>query len=199
MFEISLGNDLPVPLNLCPLPMSILNFFRRVNQMIFLKTSSSNEEKNNSNKIKADNSLHMNIGRIINTVNNQSRRSSASSVTNEKNPGRKRSSVLLNGKLTYKIVIERIVKRFLLYYSNRHGLTNSKEQLQFREVKNDIASFRFEVSYQVDQLDELADALAQSMDQFNGDLKKSFDIEHIKKHQQFKSAIPSHDDTHIKS
>lgn len=171
-------------MNLCPLPMSILNLFHRLKQTIFLKKSSCKEENQNSGKITEDNPLHMNIGRIINIVNNQSKRTSMSSVTNEKNPNRKRSSLLLNGKLTYKIVIQRMVKRFLLYYSNRHGLTNSKEELEFREVKNDIASFRFEVSYQVDQLDEITSSLGQSIDQFNGDLKKSFDFEQIKQYQQ---------------
>lgn len=155
--------------------MSLIHLFHRVKQMLSSHTSSSDEEKSTVE----ENSLHMNMGRIVNKVNNHSKQT----ATNERRLSRKRSSLLINGKLTYKIVIERIVKRFLLYYTNRHDSTKSKE-LEFRAVKNDIASFRFEVSYLIDRLDETNTSLIQSTDQFNKDLKKCFDFDKIKQHLQ---------------
>ena len=159
--------------------MSLIHLFHRIKRMLSSRQSSLNEES----KTTEENPLHMNMGRIVNRVNNHSKRIVAQ-AKNERRLSRKRSSLLLNGKLTYKIVIERIVKRFLLYYTNRHDSTNSKEELEFRAVKNDITSFRLEVSYLIDRLDETSTSLTQSINQFNGDLKKCFDFDKIKQHLQ---------------
>jgi hypothetical protein len=121
------------------------------------------------------------MGRIVNTVNNPKMKSGVLKI--RKVSMRKRSSNVFSEKLTYKIVIERMVKRFLLYYKNsRHGLDQTKEGLEFREIKNDISSFRLEVSYQIDEIDETSTSLIESMNKFHGNLKEHFDFEQIKHH-----------------
>ena len=79
------------------------------------------------------------------------------------------------GKLTYQIVIERIVKRFLLYYQNTHqGLEEKEGAFEFKEIKQDISSLRFELSHQVDQMEDLCSELVQTMKIFNGNLNDQF-------------------------
>ncbi len=165
-------------MNLFPSPTSIVNIFHRIKRMILSTKSSSKDEKKILKEKNEDNSLHINMGRIVNNVNNPNIKSGVL-----KNPNRKRSTIIFNDKLTYKIVIERIVKRFLLYYkNNRHGLDKTKDGLEFREIKNDISSFRFEVSYQIDQIDETTTSLIESMNKFHGNLNKHFDFKQIKHH-----------------
>ncbi|CAF0895090.1 unnamed protein product [Rotaria sordida] len=99
---------------------------------------------------------------------------------NEKIFKRKRSFIS-NENLTYKIVIERIVKRFLLYYKNNHvDVEQFKEGFEYREIKNDISSFTFELFYKIDTLDDTYTGLVQSMNKFNKNLKEYFDFEQIK-------------------
>ena len=53
----------------------------------------------------------------------------------------RRTSYVIHETLTYKIVIERIVKRFLLYYKHKHsGLDEDKDGFEFKEIKNDYFS-----------------------------------------------------------
>ena len=88
---------------------------------------------------------------------------------------------VIHEKLTYKIVIERIVKRFLLYYKNKHtGMHDTKEGLEFKEFKNDISSLRFELLNELDGFDELRLSLIEHMQKLNGDLQTYFDVEQIK-------------------
>lgn len=87
----------------------------------------------------------------------------------------------MNEQLTYKIVIERIVKRFLLYYKNKHiGLEDTNEGLEFKEFKNDISSLRFELLNEVDMLDDMGVSLLESMKKLHDDVNFNFDIEQMK-------------------
>ena len=183
---IFLGNTLPVPLNLCPSPTSIANVFHRIKRLIISNQSSHTNEKINVKEKKAENLLHINMGRIVNNVNNH--KSGAHESQKEKVFNRKRSFAINNEKLTYKVVIERIVKRFLLYYKNSHiGLEDEKDKSEFREVKNDIASFRFEVSYQIDILEETTSTILQSMNKFDENLNGYFDVEQMKQHLNYQA------------
>lgn len=92
-------------------------------------------------------------------------------------------SYVIHEKLTYKIVIERIVKRFLLYYKNKHLSNNeNNDGLEFKEFKNDVSSLRFELLNEIDILDEMKMSTIQSMRKLHDDLLKYFDIEQIKLH-----------------
>ncbi|CAF0906842.1 unnamed protein product [Rotaria sordida] len=152
-------NILPVPLNIFPSPRAIINLLNRIKQMITSKNVSRND--NNNNNIR-NNDIELNDFR------------------NEKIFKRKRSFIS-NENLTYKIVIERIVKRFLLYYKNNHvDVEQFKEGFEYREIKNDISSFTFELFYKIDTLDDTYTGLVQSMNKFNKNLKEYFDFEQIK-------------------
>ena len=92
-------------------------------------------------------------------------------------------SYVIPEQLTYKIVIERIVKRFLLYYKNKNaGINESNDGLEFKEFKNDISSLRFELLNEIDMVDEMRSSLIQLMKKLNNDLQKNFDFEQIKYH-----------------
>ncbi len=151
---------------MCPTPTSIMNFLHRIKRMISSNKFSRNET--NSNKNTAENPMHLNMSRIINKHNGK--------ILNRKR------SFIPNEKLTYKIVIERIVKRFLLYYKDRHGSDEKKTGFEFREIKNDLGSFHLEVFHEIDGLDEMRTSLVQSMNKFNDNLKEHFDFEQIKQH-----------------
>lgn len=175
LIDIFLGNDLPVPFNIIPSPTSIITFFKQIKQMIIDRKSLLNKKEKCLPKHKEENILHINMGRM-----NTNRNINSNSVKNGKHVTRKRSSIT-NKKLTYKIVIERIIKRFLLYYKDSHiGLDEVKDGFEFREVKNDIASFRFELSYQIDVLQDMQISLTESMKKFNENLNASFDIKSMK-------------------
>jgi len=99
---------------------------------------------------------------------------------NERIFARQRSYVH-HEKLTYKIVIERIVKRFLLYYKNKHMANDeNNDGLEFKEFKNDVSSLRFELLNEIDILDEMKMTTVQLMKKLQVDLDKHFNIEQIK-------------------
>jgi excinuclease UvrABC helicase subunit UvrB len=78
-------------------------------------------------------------------------------------------------------VIERIVKRFLLYYKNKHiGIDETNEGLEIRDIKNDVSSLRFELFNEVDNVDEMRTTITQLMKKLSDDLEEHFDIEQIK-------------------
>ena len=93
----------------------------------------------------------------------------------------RKQSLAFNEPLTYRIVIERIIKRFLLYYKNKH--TNSDENndgLEFKEFKNDISSLRFELLNELDMLDEMRTTLLDNASKLNEDFQNNFETEKIK-------------------
>jgi hypothetical protein len=169
---VFLGNTLPVPMNLCPSPASIIKLLKRLTSP---SKSSLNEETKNSITNKEENSLHLNMGHI-NNININNNGSKNKIIFNRKR------SIILNEKLTYKIVIERIVRRFLLYYKYNIDFDEVKDGLEFREIKNDIASFHVELSSEMDILNELRASLVQSMKKLNENLEKYFDLEQIKQY-----------------
>lgn len=172
---VFLGNALPVPLNILPSPTSMIEFFKRIKQMIICKKSSLNKEDKSSVKHTEGHFLHINMGQ----VNGKSSIGSAD-FKNEKIFNRKHT-MTYNENLTYKMVIERVIRRFLLYYNDNHiGLNEVKDGSEFREVKNDIISFRFEVSHQIDLLEEMQNSLIDSINTLNENMDECFDIKSIK-------------------
>ncbi len=145
--------------------------------MIFSNQSptTDNERANGNREDRLDD---LNIRRRNNNNNLQS--TQYDKFKNENIFGRQRSYVI-HEKLTYKIVIERIVKRFLLYYKNKHiGMDETNDGMELKEFKNDISSLRFELFNEVDILDEMRISIIQSMNKLNEDLQEHFDIEQLK-------------------
>ncbi|CAF2182186.1 unnamed protein product [Rotaria magnacalcarata] len=174
---------LPVPFNICSSPASIINLMKRITQMISTRRISKN---NNIKKIptqnRVENLLYLNIGGHPSNNDKMNTKSELDDFKNEKIFQRKRSYVA-NDSLTYKIVIERVVKRFLLYYKNsRIGLDEGQDALQLKEMKHDVASFSFELFHEIEGLVELKDTIKNSMNKLNKNLKDTFNLEQIKLH-----------------
>jgi hypothetical protein len=144
--------------------------------MIALKKFSRNQENKNSIENKDRYSIHLNLTRGIN------HNTESDGFKNETIFKRKRSHVS-SESLTYKIVIERVVKRFLLYYKDpRIVLNDAKNISEINEIRNDVSSFRFEISNGIDEIDEMRASLKQSMSKFNENLNDCFDLKQIQQH-----------------
>jgi hypothetical protein len=155
---------------MCPSPTSIINFFKRIKRKIYSKKIPLNLSK--KKLIEHKNEYSMNL--------NMAPRTNKNGMTSEK-ASKRRAIIFPDEKLTYKIVIERIVKRFLLYYKDTHiGLDEVKDAFEFKEVKQDIQSLRFELSNQLDGLDEMGTSIIQSMAKLNDTFDEHFDLELIK-------------------
>jgi hypothetical protein len=150
---------------------------KRIKKLIF-SNQSSTDDNERANGHKDDQLDDLNIRRR----NMNPHSTQHDQFKNERIFDRQRSYVI-HEKLTYKIVIERIVKRFLLYYKNKHiGMDESKDGLEFKEFKNDVSSLRFELFNEIDVLDEMHMSLIKLMKKLNNDLQTHFDIEQIKYH-----------------
>ncbi|CAF1402153.1 unnamed protein product [Rotaria sp. Silwood1] len=176
------GNTLPVPMNICPTPKSFIYLLKRIKSMIFSKNSSTNNNellnRNREDRLDDLNIRHRNNDN--NDINNRGTQNDR--FKNERIFDRQRSYVI-HETLTYKIVIERIIRRFLLYYKNKHiGMNETNDGLVVREVKNDVSSLRFELLNEVDMLDEMRSSIAEPMKKFNDNLRKNFDFEAIKQY-----------------
>jgi hypothetical protein len=150
---------------------------KRIKQRIFSNQSSADD---NEKAIKhTDDRLDgLNIRRRNNNINADS--TQHDKFKNQKIFDRQRSYVV-HENLTYRIVVERIVKRFLLYYKNKHiGIDETNDGLEFKELKNDISSLRFELLNEIDTFDEMRVSLIQLMTKFHEDLETHFDIKQIK-------------------
>ncbi|UJR22097.1 hypothetical protein I4U23_025163 [Adineta vaga] len=171
------GNTLPVPLNICPTPKTFIYQMKRIKRLLFPdKTSKKDNERANGNK--DDDLGDLNIRRRNDMINNKSTQHER--FKHEGIFNRQRSYVI-HEKLTYKIVIERIVKRFLLYYKNKHiGIDETNDGIEFKQFKNDISSLRFELFNEVNILDEMRQTLMQSMKKLDDNLHTHFDIEHMR-------------------
>jgi hypothetical protein len=164
-------------MNICPTPKSFIYLLKRIKRMIISDplTNDDVERVNGQNDDRLDD---LNIRRR--NINNYS--TQHEKFKNEKIFDRQRSYVVPE-KLTYKIVIERIVKRFLLYYKNKHtGINETNDGLEFKEFKNDISSLRFELLNEIDMVDEMRSSLIQLMKKLTNDLRTQFDFEQIKSH-----------------
>ncbi|CAF3201574.1 unnamed protein product [Rotaria socialis] len=174
---------LPVPFNICPSPTSIINLMKRIKQMISTRRITKN---NNVIKIptqnRLENLLYFNIEGHPSSNDKMNTESELDDFKNEKIFKRKNSDTA-NDSLTYKIVIERIVKRFLLYYRNsRIDLDEGQDALQLKEMKHDVTSFSFELFHEIEGLDELQDTIENSMNKLNNNFKNTFNLEQIKLH-----------------
>ncbi|CAF4051612.1 unnamed protein product [Adineta steineri] len=175
------GNTLPVPLNICPTPKSFVYQMKRLKQKLF-SDQSATDDNERANKDKEDQIGELNI-RHRNNVMNGGRSILHDNFENDRIFHHSRNQMMHEEKLTYKIVTERIVKRFLLYYKNKHNAMDEvNDGMEFKEFKNDISSLRFELFNEVDVLDEMRLSLIQSMKKLNDDLQGHFDIEQIKNH-----------------
>jgi hypothetical protein len=164
-------------MNICPTPKSFIYLMKRIKRMI-VSDPSSTDDKERADRQRDDRLDDLNIRRLnINTQSTQHDK-----FKNERIFDRQRSYVI-HEKLTYKIVIERIVKRFLLYYKNKHtGIDETNDGLEFKEFKNDISSLRFELFNEIDIVDEMRLSLIQLMKKLNDDFQTHFDLEQIKTH-----------------
>jgi hypothetical protein len=174
-----LGNTLPVPMNICPSPRSIVKCLHRIKQLLSWKKSHDKKHsKLAKDNLQPEHSIRIGLGRTQNSL--KSKTFTSISTANEKilNQQPKDSS---SSTLTYQIVIERVVKRFLLYYqNNHHGSDELKDSFEFKEIKQDISSFRFELSHEIDRLDETCNSLVHTMNIFKQHLHDTFPIEQIK-------------------
>jgi transient receptor potential cation channel subfamily C protein 6 len=175
--NFNLGNTLPVPMNICPTPKSLIYLMKRIKRMI-IPDQLSQDDIEQANRNKDDRLDELNIGRRDVKMHSTHH----DKFKHEKIFDRQRSYVIPE-KLTYKIVIERIVKRFLLYYKNKHtGIHETNDGLEFKEFKNDISSLRFELLNEIDMVDEMRSSLIQLMKKLTNDLRTQFDFEQIKSH-----------------
>jgi hypothetical protein len=164
-------------MNICPTPKSFIYLIKRIKQII-IPDQSSQDDIEQANRHEDDRLEGLNIGgRKTNLHSTQHEK-----FKHEKIFARQRSYVIPE-QLTYKIVIERIVKRFLLYYKNKNTRINEiNDGLEFKEFKNDISSLRFELLNEIDIVDEMRLSLIKLMKKFNNDLQTNFDFEQIKYH-----------------
>jgi len=173
-----LGNTFPVPMNICPTPKSFIYLMKRIKQKIFSNPSLTDDNER-ANGHRDDRLDDLNIRRRNNHIIHSTQHDR---FKNEKIFDRQRSYVI-HEKLTYKIVIERMVKRFLLYYKNKHiGIDETNDGSAFKEFKNDVSSLRFELFNEIDIVDEMRISFIQLMKKLNDNLQTHFDIEQIKCH-----------------
>ena len=175
----TLGNIFPVPINICPTPKSRIDSIKRMKHMFFSRHSSTDKnEQPNGNR---DDQL----GEL--NIRNRNHQASAISAyqDNFKNKATFDGprSCVINEKLTYKMVIERIVRRFLLQYKNKcTGMNEENDSPELKELKKDVSSFRFELLNEVDRLDDTLLPIKESIEKFSSDLRGHFDLEEIKLH-----------------
>ena len=170
---------MPVPLNLCPSPGAILKFLHQIKVMIFWKKSFGKKHLQPIGEQRVpEYSIRLDIGRGRNRTTKQT---SDAPNGNQKKHSAEHNVDRSNDQLTYQVVIERIVKRFLLYYQSTHqGLEEIKDGFEFKEIKQDISSFRFEMSHEIDVLDEMCTSLVDTMKIFDQTLQDTFPIDDLK-------------------
>ena len=163
-------------MNICPTPKSFIYLMKRIKNCLCKKDLSADhpEAANGGQREERLDGLN------IRTKNLMTQSTQHDKFKNERIFARQRSYVH-HEKLTYKIVIERIVKRFLLYYKNKHMANDeNNDGLEFKEFKNDVSSLRFELLNEIDILDEMKMTTVQLMKKLQDDLDKNFNIEQIK-------------------
>ncbi len=150
-----LGGTLPVPFNVIPSPKSIYYLFQRI--CLCKNKSSSNSLENNS--ANGNNSLPVMIQHPNSNSNNASMLTISNGQTSNgmNNFQLRRKSFDLNQTLTYRKVMERVIKRFLL-----HKQREEQDEIRegdFEELKQDIQMLRFEM---MNRLDETRDDLTKN-------------------------------------
>ena len=167
-------------MNICPSPKSLIHLAQRLKRMILAKVNSPNPDQR-TNQHRNDRLDGLNIRR------GPDQNLNAASTSNERFRNRgifdRADGIVFNETLTYKIVIERIVKRFLLYYKNKHtSLKENSDGTEVKELKNDISSLRFELLNELEMLDDARVSFFDNMAKLNDDLKVNFDLERVKEY-----------------
>ena len=156
------GGTLPVPFNIIPTPKSAHYLFQRIFRCK-KKSSSNSLEQNNS--LENSTSLPVMIRRpsLRTAPPNANKNGGISTISNgqtsnvSNNYLARRRSFDLNQTLTYRKVMERVIKRFLL-----HKQREEQDEIRegdFEELKQDIQMLRFEM---MNRLDETRDDLAKN-------------------------------------
>jgi hypothetical protein len=174
-----LGNTLPVPMNILPSPTSIISFLHRVKRMLILKQFLWNGDPATAIGNKEKYSTNSKIDRRDNLINNDAE----TTTFDKKSIFNRKQSFSADKKLTYKLVMERVIKRFLLYYKDpRLGISETKDALEIKEIRNDVSALHFEISNDVDDFDEMSTSMQQSMKELNEKLNTCFDLKEIKQY-----------------
>ncbi|UJR30483.1 hypothetical protein I4U23_018016 [Adineta vaga] len=164
MEYIKEGGILPIPFNIIPTPENFIQLYQRICH--YKKKSPSNPLEQNGSP---DN--HHNVPVVIqrppgnvpkgnlnkNTPIATIPNGQTSNMTNNNHYGGRRKSVDLSQTLTYRKVMERVIKRFLL-----HKQREEQDEIRegdFEELKQDIQMLRFEM---MNRLDETRDDLAKN-------------------------------------
>ena len=153
--DFSLGGSLPVPFNIIPSPKSLVRLYQRI--FLCKKKSSSNlVERTHHPSVDGDNFLPVMIQRPS-PSNLNLRPNSQTPLSTISNGEMRRKSFDSNQTLTYRKVMERVIKRFLL-----HKQREEQDEIRegdFEELKQDIQMLRFEM---MNRLDETRDDLAKN-------------------------------------
>ncbi|CAF0978236.1 unnamed protein product [Adineta steineri] len=158
MEYIKEGGTLPVPFNIIPTPKSVYYLYLRI--FHHKKKSSSNPSDQDSST-----GNNTNLPVMIRRPSPNANRNIPIAVisngqtahTNNINYVPRRKSLDLNQTLTYRKVMERVIKRFLL-----HKQREEQDEIRegdFEELKQDIQMLRFEM---MNRLDETRDDLAKN-------------------------------------
>lgn len=153
-----------------------MKFLHQIKAIIFSKKSVDKKpHQTHREQHVPEHSIRLDIGRGQNRTIKQTPNGNHKNILTDHNDDQS------NDKLTYQVVIERIVKRFLLYYQSTHqGLEEIKDGFEFKEIKQDISSFRFEMSHEIDVLDEMCTSLIHTMTIFDQNLQNTFPISDMK-------------------
>lgn len=153
-FVIS-GATLPVPFNIIPSPKSLYRLYQRV--FLCKKKSPMNiVDRTHQPSIDGENFLPVMIQRPS-SINQHLNPNSQASLSTISNGQMRRKSFDINQTLTYRKVMERVIKRFLL-----HKQREEQDEIRegdFEELKQDIQMLRFEM---MNRLDETRDDLAKN-------------------------------------
>ncbi|CAF4122877.1 unnamed protein product, partial [Rotaria magnacalcarata] len=176
------GNTLPVPMNICPTPKSFIYLLKRIKNLTLSKNSSDDDDKR-ANGTSDDRLDGLNIRQRSHGDNDINMKGTQHDRFKHEKIFDRQRSYAVHETLTYKIVIERIVRRFLLYYKNKHtGANENKDGLEFKEFKNDVSSLRFELLNEVDMLDDMRLLIGEPMNKFNDILEMNLDMDKIKEY-----------------
>ena len=170
-----LGNTLAVPLNICPTPKAMIYMIQRISRFIRARRNASdNNRSDNSN----DPPTATTVERSRFSLHHGQR----DRFKNEGIFNRKRSSAS-NETLTYKVVMKRIVRRFLVYYKHKSsGSTEKNDGLEIREFKNDVSSLKFELLNEIEMLDRMRNNMFDNMTKLNENLRLNYDFERIQQY-----------------
>ncbi|CAF0834169.1 unnamed protein product [Adineta ricciae] len=158
MEYIKEGGTLPVPFNIIPTPENIVQLYQRICNY---KKKSPPSSPDHNGSLEGGNNIpiaangprgNANRNAPIATISN----GQTSTVMTNNVVGR-RKSFDLNQTLTYRKVMERVIKRFLL-----HKQREEQDEIRegdFEELKQDIQMLRFEM---MNRLDETRDDLAKN-------------------------------------